>query len=124
MRRFPPSSSNPEWWVPKTDIYISEEGHLVIEVELAALKKEDLELTIEDKRLIVRGERSDGGRRQRCQYLVKELRYGPFESAIEVPPDYDLAQARASYQNGILRIDVPRKPQSDRGSGAPTAPAP
>ena len=111
MRPFPPNPPDPEWWVPNTDLYISEDGRLVIEVELAAINKEDLELTIEAKRLIIRGERADGGRRQRCQYLVKELRYGPFESVIEIPPDYDLAQAKVAYQNGILRIEVPRKPE-------------
>src|SRR6266481_4234603 len=111
MRRFPPNPPDPEWWVPKTDVYISEDGHLVIEIELAAIKKEDFELTVDGNRIMVRGKRSDGGRRQRCQYLVKELRYGPFESVIEIPPDYDLAQAKVAYQNGIFRIEVPRKPE-------------
>ncbi len=108
MRSLPPNPPNPEWWVPNTDVYISEDGHLVIEVELAAIKKEDLELTVDANRIIVRGERPDGGRRQRCQYLVKELRCGRFESILEIPPDFDLAQARVACQNGILRIDLPR----------------
>src|SRR5437879_3615183 len=109
MRPFPPNPPDPKWWVPNTDVYISEGGHLVIEVELAAIKKEDLELTVDANRITVRGERLDAARRQGCQYLVKELRYGPFESAIEVPAGYDLAQAKVACQNGILRIDVPRK---------------
>ena len=75
MRRFLPDPPEPERWVTKTDIYISEDGHLVIEMELASIKREDLELTVEAKRLIIRGERSDGGRRQRCRYLTKELQY-------------------------------------------------
>ena len=109
MRPFLPDPADPERWVPNTDVYISEGGHLVIEIELAGMKKEDIELTVEGKRLIVRGERSKGGRRQKCQYLVTELRYGPFESVVEIPPDYVLAQSSADYHNGILRIDVPRK---------------
>jgi HSP20 family molecular chaperone IbpA len=83
LRPFLPDLPDPERWIPKTDIYISEDGRLVIEMELAAIKKEDLELTVEAKRLIIRGERSDDGRRQRCQYLVNELQYGIFQ--IEVP---------------------------------------
>jgi len=70
--------------VPNTDVYVSEDRHLVIEVELAAMKKQDLELTIEGDRLIIRGERSDNGRRNRCKYLVKELNYGLFESVLEL----------------------------------------
>ena len=46
MRLVLPDSPDPERWVPKTDIYISDDGCLIIEMELAAMKKEDLELTI------------------------------------------------------------------------------
>ena len=37
-----------------------------------------------------------------------EINYGSFESVIELPEGYDLALAKASYQNGFLRIDVPQ----------------
>ena len=36
-----------------------------------------------------------------------EINYGSFESIIELPAGYDLCQAKATYQNGFLRIDVP-----------------
>ena len=42
MRPVLPDPPDPERWFPKTDIYISEDGRLVIEVELAAMKKEVL----------------------------------------------------------------------------------
>ena len=113
MTQITRSAPNPGWWVPNTDVYISEDGHLGIEIELAAIKKEDFKFTVDANRIIVRGERLDGGRRQRCQYLVKELRYGPFESVLEIPLAYDPAQAKVAYQNGILRIDVPRKAELD-----------
>ena len=110
MNRNHSSSSDPNgWWVPYTDVYTSEDGRLVIEVELAAVNKQDLELTIEANRLSIRGERSDDGRRRRCKYLVQELRYGPFQSAVEIPSGYDLARGRTTYQNGIFRIELPLK---------------
>jgi HSP20 family protein len=116
MRRFPLSPSDPEGWVPNSDIYVSEDGGLVILVELAGMKKEDLELTVEASRLLIRGERPDGGRRIKYEHLAQGLDYGHFESVAEVPSRFDLSRAKASYQNGILRIDVPRKPeQRDKG---------
>ena len=36
-----------------------------------------------------------------------EINYGPFESVLDLPPGYDLSQAKAVYVNGFLRIDVP-----------------
>lgn len=107
-RRQPGStdSSDEAYWVPNTDVYLTE-GGLVIKVELAGMRKEDLELTIEGNRLKISGQRPDGCRAAKCQFLVMEINYGSFESLIELPPGFDLGRARAAYQNGFLRIDVP-----------------
>ena len=101
-----PDSSSESYWVPNTDVYVTDEG-LVIKVELAGMKKEDLELTIEGNRLKISGQRPDGCRAPKCRFLIMEINYGAFESVIELPPGYDLPQAKAAYQNGFLRIDVP-----------------
>ncbi len=93
-------------WTPLTDVYVFD-GGLVVKVELAGMKREDLELTVESNRLRIAGQRPDGCRAAKCNFLVMEINYGPFETVIEIPPGYDLAQAKASYQNGFLRIDVP-----------------
>ena len=39
-----------------------------------------------------------------------EINYGAFEAVIDLPKGYDSSQARAAYQNGFLRIDVPALP--------------
>ena len=99
-------------WVPNTDVYVSEAG-LVIKVELSGMKSDSLEITVEGNRLRISGTRPDCCRSPQCSFLVMEISYGPFESVLEVPPGYDLAQARAIYVNGFLRVDVPpvQKPQ-------------
>lgn len=93
-------------WVPNTDVYCTETG-LVIKVELAGMKSDSLEITVEGNRLRISGNRPDGCRSPKCNFLVMEITYGPFESVLELPPGYDLAQAKAVYVNGFLRIDVP-----------------
>jgi HSP20 family protein len=93
-------------WAPNTDVYVTDDG-LVIKVELAGMRREDLELTIEGNRLRISGQRADGCRGAKCKFLVMEINYGSFESVIELPAGYDLSQAKAAYQNGFLRIDVP-----------------
>jgi HSP20 family protein len=94
-------------WVPNTDVYVAD-GNLVIKVELAGMRQEDLELTSSGNRLMISGLRPDGCRAPKCKFLVMEINYGSFESVIELPPGYDLSQAQATYQNGFLRIDVPQ----------------
>ncbi len=96
-------------WVPNTDVYSTDSG-LVIKVELAGMRSENLEITVEGNRLRISGSRPDNCRAQKCSFLVMEINYGPFESVLELPAGYDLSQAKAAYLNGFLRIDVPRVP--------------
>jgi len=92
--------------VPNTDVYAMDDG-LVVKVELAGMRREDLELAVEGNRLLITGQRPDGCRAPGCKFLVMEINYGAFECVIEIPAGYDLSQARAAYQNGFLRVDVP-----------------
>ena len=93
-------------WIPNTDVYETDTG-LVIKVELAGMKSENLEITVEGHRLRISGSRPDVCRANKCNFLVMEISYGPFESVLELPPGYDLSQAKALYVNGFLRIDIP-----------------
>jgi len=106
-------SSSETYWVPNTDVYVSD-GGLVIKVELAGMRREDLELTVDGNRLKISGHRPDGCRAPKCTFLVMEINYGVFESIIELPPGYDLSLAKAAYQNGFLRIDVPEQSQTSQ----------
>ncbi len=94
-------------WAANTDVYITGD-RLVIKVELAGMRREDLELSMDGNRLIICGQRPDSCRIGNCKFLVMEINYGSFESVIELPEGYDLSQAKAAYQNGFLRIDVPQ----------------
>lgn len=93
-------------WIPNTDVYVAEEG-LVVKVELSGMRREDLELAVEGNRLVISGQRPDGCRTPGVKFLVMEINYGTFECVIEIPAGYDLCHAKANYQNGFLRIDVP-----------------
>jgi HSP20 family protein len=93
-------------WVPNTDVYATDSG-LVIKVELAGMRSDHLEITVEGSRLHISGTRPDGCRAPKASFLVMEINYGPFDSVLELPPGYDLGQAKAAYLNGFLRIDVP-----------------
>ena len=78
------------------------------------MRREDLELTVEGNRLMISGRRPDGGRGAKCKFLVMEINYGSFECVIEIPDGYDLSQAKAAYQNGFLRVDVPQAQRSSK----------
>ncbi len=107
-------------WVPNTDVYATD-GSLVIKVELAGMKSDSLDITVEGNRLRIAGTRPDGCRANKCNFLVMEISYGPFESVLELPPGYDLSQAKAIYVNGFLRIDVPMAQPHSKTTKVPIA---
>jgi HSP20 family protein len=107
-------------WVPNTDVYVTDNG-LVVKVELAGMRSEHLEITVEGNRLRISGNRPDGCRAAKCNFLVMEINYGPFESVLELPPGYDLSQAKAAYLNGFLRIDVPVAARPSKNTKVPIA---
>lgn len=80
---------------------------MVIKVELAGMRSDDLQISVEGNQLRISGQRPDGCREPKCSFLVMEINYGAFESVLELPAGYDLSQAKAAYQNGFLRLDVP-----------------
>src|SRR6266480_2261376 len=107
-------------WVPNTDVYATDNG-LVVKVELAGMRSEHLEITVEGNRLRISGNRPDGCRAPKASFLVMEINYGPFESVLELPPGYDLSQAKAAYLNGFLRIDVPLAQAQIKSTKVPIA---
>ena len=113
-------SSAKNSWVPNTDVYATDTG-LVIKVELSGMRSDHLEITVEGSQLRISGTRPDGCRAPKCSFLVMEINYGPFESVLELPPGYDLSQAKASYLNGFLRIDVPMVQRSSKPTTVPIA---
>ncbi len=107
-------------WVPDTDVYVND-GGLVVKVELAGMRSEWLVITAEGNRLRISGNRPDGCRSGKCNFLVMEINYGPFESVLDLPAGYDASHAKAVYVNGFLRIDVPVAQQTSKGTKVPVA---
>ncbi len=101
------SAEPPAVWNPNLDLYQTETGALVVVAELAGLRRGDLKLSIEAGQLCIRGVRrvETGDRVRNC--LVSEICHGRFAARIEIPAGYDARRARATYRNGLLRIEVP-----------------
>ena len=88
------------------------DGNLVIKVELAGMRQEDLELAVVGNRLEISGQRRDNCRGAGGKFLVMEIIYGAFECVLEIPPEFNLNEAKAEYQNGFLTVNVPKVPPS------------
>ena len=91
-------------WSPNTDIYVTDDG-LVVKVELAGMRREDLELTVEGRLLKISGQRPDGCRTAKCTFLAMDINYGAFERVIELVglEDEDRQAARQRWKHYATR---------------------
>jgi HSP20 family protein len=102
-------------WSPNTDVYETPES-LVVRMEMAGINKEDLEITLNDRLLLVRGHRKDPCRQRRCSFRQMEIDYGCFERRIVIPRSVDGNRARAQFDNGFLHIELPKSQTSEHAT--------
>lgn len=92
-------------WSPPTDVYETQPAY-VVRVEIAGMREEDFEITIEDKFLTISGNRPDVPERRAYQQM--EIRFGKFETVVGLPGPVDLEAARADYTEGFLTVILPK----------------
>jgi HSP20 family molecular chaperone IbpA len=103
-----PDSEPP--WVLRSDVFLNTEGEFTIKVELAALRREDVELCVEGQGIRITGHRPDADRAANgSRYVVTGINRGWFDMVVDVPAGFDLSRARAQYQSGLLRVRVPQR---------------
>ncbi|MBV6452498.1 MAG: hypothetical protein MHPDNHAH_03255 [Anaerolineales bacterium] len=92
-------------WSPPTDVYETEEN-FVIRVEIAGMRDEDFEVTIENHTLFISGHRPDfSGRRA---YHQMEILSGRFEIEVAIVIPVDVDSSTAEYKDGFLTISLPK----------------
>lgn len=90
---------------PEVNISESDEAfHL--EFDLPGVKKEDLDLTFEKGRLILRGERRSEKEEKGQRFRRVEKRYGAFERSINLPENIDSENIQAQFENGVLELTI------------------
>ena len=98
-------------WTPNTDVYETEDT-LVVRMELSGIDREDLEISLHDRLLVVRGSRRDPCRIQKCKFRQMEIEYGYFERRVLMPRSVNAQAARAQFNNGFLHVSLPKSSHS------------
>jgi HSP20 family protein len=98
-------------WVPPVDIY-EVEGELVLKAELPDIKREDVDVSVENNTLTIRGERKlDNDIKQENFHRV-ERAYGSFVRTFSLPPTVDTGRIGAEYKNGVLTVKLPMREEA------------
>ncbi len=98
---------------PPVDVYyVDDPPRAVVSADLAGIEIADVALEIRGRQLLIAGERRAGQADGRL-YQQIEIEHGHFRRAVELGADVVADQARASYEDGILTVEVPlARPES------------
>lgn len=97
----------PAAWVPTADVF-AQGRDLVVLIELAGIRQEDVEVTLHGGVLTVSGERKSvfGGDEEGLRFYARERFYGPFERSMSLPEGVDEDRVEANFEDGALEIRV------------------
>lgn len=95
-------------WQPPTDIY-EDQDEIVVKMELPEVDQEDIDVSLDEDRLVIQGERKLEGEERRQNYFRIERAYGPFRRAFALPAEVDRDRIAASCERGVLKIVLPKK---------------
>ncbi len=116
MRRFFGRSlisvSGEGFWHPPVDIHLTDKSVLV-RLDIPGIDPKEVKISIEDNRLLVRGERipcEEAAKDEQCWY--NETRRGDFHRVIDLPEYVDSDKTNATYDNGVLMIEMTKKEEA------------
>jgi HSP20 family protein len=102
-----PLGTNGGSTVPAIDLYQTD-NEVVLKAALPGLKADDVQITVTNDVLTLRGEFKWEDRHEDATYHIREQHYGSFERSIALPVDVQTNKAQADFQNGVLTITLPK----------------
>ncbi len=102
-----PSGAGMEEWAIPLDV-VQEEKQVVVRASVPGVNPADLNVTIENDVLTIRGQTSGESERQEGNYLMRERHTGSFHRSLRLLDTLDVDRADSRYENGVLTIALPR----------------
>ena len=98
-------------FIPAVDIY-EDEKKIVLKVEVPGIPEKDLDVTVENNTLVVKGERKFEKEEKEENFHRIERRYGSFFRAFTLPATVETENIDAKYEDGLLKLDLKKKPEA------------
>ena len=100
-----------DWVAPRSDASALED-YYEINVELPGVKTDDVDVSLHDNSLMVRGEKRSEREEAGRTYFFSEREYGAFQQTFRLPPDADSDKIDAEFSDGILRLKIAKRTSS------------
>ncbi len=95
-------------WTPAVDIR-EEENRYVLEADIPGVASEDLDITLEDSVLTIKGERTINSEENSAGYRRRERTHGSFVRQFTLPDTVNTEAISAAFVNGVLEIGIPKQ---------------
>ncbi len=104
-----------EMRTPRVDI-IDRDNDIVVKAEVPGVKKEDLDVSITDTTVTIKGSSSHEEKEEKGNYYRCEISRGTFSRTVALPSNVDTEKAKAVFNDGILELTIPKVEKAKRKS--------
>ncbi len=95
----------------KSDV-VETDNAIEVSIELPGMEMKDIDITVSDDLLTVKGEKKIERQEEKKGYYISERSYGAIYRTIPLPPGVDGEKAEATFKNGVLTIRLPQTPEA------------
>ena len=99
-------------WTPPVDIYQNGDHEVVLKAELPDMTREDIDITVDNGALTIKGEKKFSSDVKEDQFHRIERRYGSFIRSFTLPKAVDTGKVAAEYKNGVLTVRLPLREEA------------
>lgn len=96
---------------PQMDVTETDK-EIVVEAELPGIDEKDISLSLQDGVLTIRGEKKHEHDEEKENYRMTERRYGSFQRSVQLPETVDEDKVEATFNNGVLKVSLPKRPEA------------
>jgi len=100
-------------WLPSLDV-TETKGDLIIKAELPGMDPKDIEVSLNEGVLTIRGEKKQEKEEREEGYHLIERSYGNFTRSIRLPKDVQSDKINASFKNGVLKVVLPKSEETKK----------
>ena len=97
--------------VPSVDVAETDD-EVTVTADLPGLTEKDVEVTLDDDVVTIKGHRSEQREDKQRNYHVMERSYGEFQRAVALPAGIDRDKVKAEFKNGVLKLTMPKQPEA------------
>jgi HSP20 family protein len=102
-----PWAEREDGWAPAVDM-IERDDEIVLRADLPGLDEKDIEVTVQNSTLVIRGERKTEREEKKENYYYSERGYGAFARTLALPATVEAEKVKATFKKGVLEVHLPK----------------